>query len=118
MNYDYGSARFDEAIWDLCEALSSIADVDIVGSDKGFSDQAEGCFSICLAAWSLDAINFLSTVIGGDGTRLCLCVSPWEDGTGHKIDDPYTLLDLIGGPSPTASEVAQSIREAYTDLHQ
>jgi hypothetical protein len=110
--YDWGPAEFDECVWDLCAALDRIPGIDIVASERGITDQAVDSFSVHLAAWSLDSINFLGTLIGNDGTRLCLAVHPWEHGWGHEIDDPYTLLNLIGGPSPSAREVAEAIMDA------
>lgn len=107
---------FDEPVWNLCEALVEIPGVDIVWSDRGMTDQPDDCYWIGIAVWSLDALNVLRHVVGHDGTRLCLCLSPHNEGDGSEIDDPLSYFDLIGGPSPTANEVAATIRDVLAAL--
>lgn len=113
MTFDYTDAGLDQPIWNLCAALAKIPDVDIIWSQKGVSQRAKGSYSISLAIWDIEALNFLGTVIGHDETKVCISLSSWDidDGSGREMDDPLTMMTLLGGPSPAADELATTILE-------
>lgn len=110
MTFDYEDAGLDEGIWSLCAALESIPDIEIVSSLKGVSARSLGSYSIMIAAWSLEALNVLRHIVGDDGTRCCVCLNPYTPGEESEMDDPFVYFDLISGPDPTASELAEKIR--------